>query len=67
MIGDEAVDCSQILPCQSKNFRPESFSILTSKGRATAFELVLLRGGLPSEIALHGGKPQVLNCVHFRS
>ena len=30
----------------------ESFSIRTSKGRAPASELVLLKGGLPSEIAL---------------
>ena len=33
----------------------ESFSIRTYKGRAPASELVLLRGGLPSEIALQGG------------
>ena len=37
------------------NFRSESLSIRTSKGRASAFELVSLRGGLPSEIALQGG------------
>ena len=36
-------------------FRSESFSIRTYKGRAPASELVLLRGGLPSEIALQGG------------
>ena len=41
----------------------ESFSIRTYKGRAPASELVLLRGGLPSEIALQGGKPPVQNCV----
>ena len=34
-----------------ENFRSESFS----KGRAPASELVLLKGGLPSEIALQGG------------
>ena len=34
-----------------ENFRSESFSICTSKGRAPAFELV----GLPSEKALQGG------------
>ena len=33
----------------------ESFSIRNSKGRAPASELVLLRGGLPSEIASRGG------------
>ena len=33
----------------------ESFSIRTYKGRAPASELVLLRGGLPPEIALQGG------------
>ena len=38
-----------------ENFRSESFSIRTYKGRAPASELVLLRGGLPSEIALQGG------------
>ena len=37
-----------------KNFRPESFSIRTSEGRAPASELVLQRGSLPSEIALQG-------------
>ena len=37
------------------NFRSESFSMRTSKGRTTASELVLLKGGLPSEIALQGG------------
>ena len=36
-------------------FRSESFSIRTYKGRAPASELVLLRGGLRSEIALQGG------------
>ena len=30
----------------------KSFSIRTYKGRASASELVMLRGGLPSEIAL---------------
>ena len=39
-----------------ENFRYESFSIRTYKGRAPASELVLLRGGLPSEIALQGGR-----------
>ena len=39
----------------SKKIRSESFSIRTYKGRAPASELVLLRGGLPSEIALQGG------------
>ena len=38
-----------------ENFRPESFSIRTSEGRAPASELVLQRGSLPSEIALQGG------------
>ena len=38
-----------------KIFRSESFSIRTYNGRAPASELVLLRGGLPSEIALQGG------------
>ena len=37
-----------------KNIWSQSFSIRTSKGRAPASELVLLRGGLPSEIALQG-------------
>ena len=37
-------------------FRSESFSIRTYKGRAPASELVLLRRGLPSEIALQGGR-----------
>ena len=41
----------------------QSFSIRTSKGRALASELVLLRRGLPSEIAFQGGKPRVQNCV----
>ena len=43
----------QILTC--KNIWSQSFSIRASKGRATASELVLLRRGLPSEIALQGG------------
>ena len=38
-----------------KFFQSESFSKRTYKGRAPAFELVLLRGGLPSKIALQGG------------
>ena len=38
-----------------KFFQSESFSIRTYKGRAPTFELVLLRGGLPSKIALQGG------------
>ena len=38
-----------------ENVQSESFSIRTSKGRAPASELVLLREGLPSEIALRGG------------
>ena len=38
-----------------ENFRYELFSIRTYEGRAPASELVLLRGGLPSEIALQGG------------
>ena len=38
-----------------KNIWSQSFSIRTSKGRAPASELVLLRRGLPSEIALQGG------------
>ena len=42
---------SRLLPC---NFRSESFSIRTSKGRAPASELVLQRGSLPSEIATAG-------------
>ena len=46
-----------------KFVQSESFSIRTYKGRAPAFELVLLRGGLPSKIALQGGKPRVQNCV----
>ena len=37
-----------------ENIWSESFSIRPSKGRAPASELVLLRGGLPSEIALQG-------------
>ena len=49
--------------CDSENFWSESFSIRTSKGRAPASELVLLRGGLPSAIALQGGKPRVQNFV----
>ena len=36
-------------------FRSESASIRTSKGRALASELVMLREDLPSEIALQGG------------
>ena len=32
----------------------ESFLIRTSKGRATASRLVLVKGGQPSEIALQG-------------
>ena len=36
-------------------FQSASFLIRTSKGRAPASELVLLRGGLSSEIALQGG------------
>ena len=39
-----------------KNIRSESFSIRTSKRRAHASELVLLRGCLTSEIALQVGK-----------
>ena len=38
-----------------ENFRSESLSIRTSKGRAAASELVLLMGGLPYKIALQGG------------
>ena len=38
----------------AENVWSESFSVRTSKGRAPASELVLLRGGLPSEIALQG-------------
>ena len=45
-----------------KFVQSESFSIRTYKGRAPAFELVLLRGGLPSKIALQG-EPRVQNCV----
>ena len=41
--------------CDLENVRSASLSIRTSKGRAPASELVLLRGGLPSEIALQGG------------
>ena len=37
-----------------ENVQSESFLIRTSKGRAPASELVLLRGGLPSETALQG-------------
>ena len=36
-------------------FQSDSFSIRTSKGRASASEFVLLSGGLSSEIALQGG------------
>ena len=36
-------------------FRSESFLIRTYQGNAPAFEVVLLRGGLPSDIALQGG------------
>ena len=36
-------------------FRSESFSIRTYKGGAPTSELVLLRGGLRSDIALQGG------------
>ena len=39
----------------TKNVWSESISINTSKDRAPASEIVLLRGGLPSEIALQGG------------
>ena len=35
--------------------RSNSFSIHTSKGRTPASELELLRGGLPSEVALQEG------------
>ena len=35
------------LESESFSIRSESFSICTSKGRAPASELVLLRGGLP--------------------
>ena len=38
-----------------ENIRSKSFLIRTSKGRAPVYELVLLRGGLRSEIALQGG------------
>ena len=38
-----------------ENIRSESFSIRTSKGRAPTSKLVLLWGGLLSEIALQGG------------
>ena len=41
--------------CDLENVRSASLSIRPSKGRAPASELVLLRGGLPSEIALQGG------------
>ena len=37
-----------------ENFRSESFSIRTSEGGATASELVLQRGSMPSEIATAG-------------
>ena len=37
------------------NFRSESFSMRTSKGKTPASELVLLRVGLPSKITLQGG------------
>ena len=47
----------------TENFRSESFSIHTSKGRAPASELVLLRGGLPSEIALQGEASSPKLCI----
>ena len=46
-----------------ENFRSESFSIRTYKGRAPASELVLLRGGLPSEIALQGEASSPKLCI----
>ena len=50
----------------TENFRSESFSIHTSKGRAPASELVLLRGSLPSEIALQVGSLESKIVYHYR-
>ena len=50
----------------SGHFWSESFSIHTSKGRAPASELVLLRGGLPSEIALQGVSLESKIVYHHR-
>ena len=47
----------------TENFRSELFSIRTSKGRAPAFKLVLLRRGLPSEIGLQGGASSPKLCI----
>ena len=38
-----------------ENFQSEPFLIRTYKGRTPASEFVLLRRGLPSEMALQGG------------
>ena len=38
-----------------RNFQSLLFSMRKSEGRAPAFELMLQRGGLPSEIAFQGG------------
>ena len=44
----------------TENFRSESFSIHTSKGRAPASELTLLRGGLSSRISHYKGEALML-------
>ena len=49
------------------NFWSESFSIRNSKGRAPAFELVLLRGGQLSEIALQGEASSPKLCIEVQS
>ena len=46
-----------------ENVQSESLSIRTSKGRAPASELELLKGGLPSEIALQRGASSPKLCI----
>ena len=45
----------EISGVQKKLFGPSNFRYVPSVSRALASELVLQRGGLPSEIALPGG------------
>ena len=53
-MGRKVVSRKTLKKNDLENFRSESFSIRTSEGRASASELVLQRGSLPSEIATAG-------------
>ena len=61
--GEKWLSKKIIKKCYLKNIRSESFSIRTSKGKDPASELVLLMGGLPSEIALQAGASSPKLCI----